>query len=119
MPVPKTIKDDAGALRDEINAHNYRYYVLDDPQITDQAYDALFRQLQKLEADYPELRTEDSPTRRVGSPPASHFESVKHDMPMLSLDNAFEEVEMLAFEKRLRERVGVESEALDFTAEPK
>lgn len=119
MPVPKTIEDDARALRDEINTHNYRYYVLDDPLITDQAFDALFRQLQKLEADYPELRTEDSPTQRVGSPPASHFESVQHDMPMLSLDNAFEETEMLAFEKRLRERVGVESNALNFTAEPK
>ncbi len=119
MMVPKAIQADAKVLREEINAHNHRYYVLDDPQITDQAYDRLFRQLQKLEADYPVLQTADSPTQRVGSTPATHFESVQHEMQMLSLDNAFDEAEMFAFEKRLRDRSQLESETLYFTAEPK
>ena len=119
MPVPEQIFIEAKDLRDEINAHNHRYYALDDPQITDQAYDQLFRRLQQLEADYPQLQTEDSPTQRVGAPPATHFESVRHEMAMLSLDNAFDEAEMFAFEKRLRDKILVDSEALKFTAEPK
>lgn len=119
MSVPEEVLIEANDLRDEINAHNHRYYVLDDPQITDQAYDQLFRRLQKLEADYPTLLTQDSPTQRVGSAPATHFETVQHEMAMLSLDNAFDDAEMLAFEKRLRDKVVVDGAALLFTAEPK
>ncbi|MEM7565239.1 MAG: NAD-dependent DNA ligase LigA, partial [Pseudomonadota bacterium] len=94
------------------------YYVLDDPGITDQEYDRLLRQLQQLEADHPELITSDSPTQRVGSAPASHFETVAHEMAMLSLDNAFDEDEMRAFDRRLKDRLNLESE-LAFCAEPK
>ena len=119
MSLPESIQADAKALRDEINTHNHRYYVLDDPEITDQAYDALFRRLQKLEAQYPQLQTPDSPTQRVGAAPAAYLETVRHEMSMLSLDNAFDEAEMFVFDKRLRERTGLVTEELDFTAEPK
>ena len=119
MDLPESIQADAKALRDEINKHNHRYYVLDDPEITDQAYDALFRRLQKLEAQYPQLQTPDSPTQRVGAAPAAYLETVRHEMSMLSLDNAFDEAEMFVFDKRLRERTGLVTEELDFTAEPK
>ncbi len=106
-------------LRDEINRHNHCYYVLDDPQITDQAYDQLLRRLQRLETQYPEQVSSDSPTQRVGAAPATHFESVRHEMPMLSLDNAFDEAEMMAFEKRLNDKLSKESTSLSYTAEPK
>ena len=119
MSVPKEIIAEVEQLRNELNLHNHRYYVLDDPQITDQAYDQLYRGLQQLEADFPDLQTPESPTQRVGSGPASHFETVKHEMPMLSLDNAFDEGEMQAFEKRLSEKVLNENSALAYTAEPK
>ncbi len=119
MSVPEEILIEASELKEEINAHNYRYYALDDPQITDQAYDRLFRKLQRFETDYPQLLTEDSPTQRVGAAPATHFEAVQHEMAMLSLDNAFNDAEMFAFEKRLREKISADGEALKFTAEPK
>jgi DNA ligase (NAD+) len=117
--VPKEIRLQVENLRDEINAHNYRYYGLDDAIITDQAYDLLYRQLQHLEQQYPELESPDSPTQRVGSAPATHFDSVEHEVAMLSLDNAFDESEMLAFEKRLIERVVTNGEPLFYTSEPK
>ena len=98
MSVPNKIIAEVEQLRNDLNLHNHRYYVLDDPQITDQAYDQLYRHLQQLEADNPELQTPESPTQRVGSAPASYLETVKHEMAMLSLDNAFDEAEMQAFE---------------------
>ncbi|MFV2031830.1 MAG: NAD-dependent DNA ligase LigA, partial [Gammaproteobacteria bacterium] len=119
MPVPKQVISEVSSLRDEINAHNHRYYLLDDPEITDQAYDRLYRRLQQLERQYPELVSDESPTQRVGSAPATHFETVRHRTPMLSLDNAFDESEMLAFEKRLGEKLGLENESLSYAAEPK
>ena len=119
MTVPDAILAECHDLREMLNAHNHRYYVLDDPQITDQAYDQLFRQLQQLEADYPQLQAADSPTQRVGSAPATHFEAVQHEVPMLSLDNAFDEADMFAFAKRLRDKMLSDSEPLKFTAEPK
>ena len=106
-------------LRQEINAHNHRYYGLDDATITDQAYDQLYRQLQQFEQHYPELESAESPTQRVGSAPATHFESVEHEVAMLSLDNAFDASEMQAFEKRLTDRVITKESPLHFTAEPK
>ncbi|MDH3219246.1 MAG: NAD-dependent DNA ligase LigA [Gammaproteobacteria bacterium] len=118
MPVPKSCRAEAAELRQEIAEHNYRYYVLDAPTVTDQAYDRLFRRLQELEREYPELASADSPTQRVGSAPASHFETVTHEVAMLSLDNAFEEEEMLAFDRRLRERLDHEA-PLAYCAEPK
>ena len=118
MAVSKSIQAEAASLREEINEHNYRYYVLDQPSITDQQYDRLFRRLQSLESEYPELVTPDSPTQRVGSEPASHFETVSHEVAMLSLDNAFDEDEMLAFDRRLRELLD-HQRPLAYCAEPK
>ncbi len=76
-------------LRSDINYHNHRYHGLDDPQISDAEYDRLMQRLKNLEAEHPELITPDSPTQRVGSAPLSEFVTVIHEMPMLSLDNAF------------------------------
>jgi len=117
-----TIKKEIEHLREQLRFHSYQYYVLDDPHIPDAEYDRLFRQLQKLEAKHPELITRDSPTQRVGSQPLKAFEQITHQMPMLSLDNVFSEQELLAFYKRLRDRLGDRvktGQELDFTAEPK
>jgi DNA ligase (NAD+) len=89
-------------LREEINFHNHRYYVLDDPVITDAEYDRLMGELEGLEKEYPRLITPDSPTRRVGAPPLDKFEEVRHAIPMLSLANAFEEEEVREFDDRLK-----------------
>ncbi len=105
-------------LRAEINEHNYRYYVLDDPQVTDLYYDQLMRELQALEEQHPELITDDSPTQRVGAAAASQFETVQHEVPMLSLDNAFTKDELLAFDKRLKDLLEVQGD-LEYNAEPK
>ena len=104
-------------LRKEINFHNYRYYVLDDPEIPDAEYDRLLRELQSLEEKYPELITIDSPTQRVGAIPSAGFEEVKHLIPMLSLSNAFEEEEVNDFDRRARERI--DAAKLEYAAEPK
>jgi len=118
MSVAEPSKAEALQLRQELNEHNHRYYVLDAPVITDQAYDRLFRRLQQLEQDFPELVTADSPTQRVGSAPASHFETVVHEVAMLSLDNAFDEAELLTFDRRLQDKLEHDS-ALGYCAEPK
>lgn len=112
------IKHRIEALREEIDHHNIQYYVHDDPQVSDQYYDQLMRQLQTLEADYPDLISADSPTQRVGAPSANQFETVEHDIPMLSLDNAFDEQEMSDFNKRLTGLVDTKQD-LEFCAEPK
>ena len=119
MEVPADIRLQVDKLRQEINAHNRRYYGLDDANITDQAYDQLYRQLQQLEQQYSELESAESPTQRVGTSPSTHFESVDHEVAMLSLDNAFDVLEMQAFEKRLCDRVITNKAPLHFTAEPK
>jgi len=119
MEVLADIRLQVVRLRQEINAHNQRYYGLDDANITDQAYDQLYRQLQQLEQQYPELESAESPTQRVGTAPSTHFESVDHEVAMLSLDNAFDALEMQAFEKRLCDRVITNKVPLHFTAEPK
>ena len=118
MPASKSIRAEIAQLRQDLSQHNYQYYVLDDPLITDQAYDHLFRRLQQLEQEFPELVAMDSPTQRVGSEPASHFESVAHEVAMLSLDNAFDDEEMLAFDRRLHEKLDSAS-PLAYCAEPK
>lgn len=96
----------AAFLRAELERHNYLYYVLDQPEISDSEYDALFRELKELEEKHPELRTPDSPTQRVGAPPVSKFEPHTHMAPMLSLDNAFSAEELRAFDERVRRAVG-------------
>ena len=105
-------------LRDEIDRHNYQYYVLDDPLIPDSEYDRLLRELQQLEDRYPQLVTADSPTQRVGSTPLAAFGEVRHRLPMLSLENAFSDQELSDFDRRIRERLST-SEQLRFAAEPK
>ena len=105
-------------LRDQLNDHNYRYYVLDDPLISDSEYDQLFRELQKLETDNPNLITEDSPTHRVGAEPLSSFGSWTHRMPMLSLANAMNEDELAAFDTRVKKGLDTEKD-LEYMAEPK
>ncbi len=105
------------ALRRQIDDHNYRYYVLDDPEIPDAEYDRLMRELQRLESEHPELVTPDSPTQRVGAPPSSAFAEVRHRVPMLSLDNAFSDEELDEFDRRVRERLGMDEVA--YSAEPK
>ena len=90
-------------LRDELDGHNYRYHVLDEPSIPDAEYDRLFHELKALEVEHPELVTADSPTQRVGSLALSAFGEVKHEVPMLSLGNAFEEADLLDFDRRVRE----------------
>ena len=92
-------------LRRLIDDHNYRYYTLDDPAVPDVEYDALFRELQQLEQAHPDLITPDSPTRRVGPQPAAAFAEVPHHLPMLSLDNAFDEADLRAFDRRVSERL--------------
>ncbi|AOU98355.1 DNA ligase (NAD(+)) LigA [Acidihalobacter yilgarnensis] len=108
----------ARALRERIEHHNYRYYVLDDPDISDAEYDALLRELQALEAASPELITPDSPTQRVGAKPDGGFREVRHRVPMLSLENCFDEDELRAFDRRVRDRLGVTG-PIEYVAEPK
>lgn len=114
-------EQDAGrisALRQQILDHNYRYYVLDEPVVPDAEYDRLLRELQTLESRYPELVTADSPTQRVGAAPASGFDEVSHERPMLSLDNAMTPEEFVAFDLRVRERLKT-AEAVEYVCEPK
>jgi len=95
-----------GALRDQIRHHEYRYYVLDDPEISDAEFDRLMNELKKLEAAHPELITPDSPTQRVGGKPREGFVKVAHSIPMLSLDNAYSEEELRGWERRVHELSG-------------
>jgi len=118
MSVSKSITTGIVALRKELEQHNYLYHVLDAPQITDQDYDRLFRRLQLLERENPQLVSPDSPTQRVGSAPASHFETVTHEVAMLSLDNAFDDEEMRDFDRKLCARLEQDGE-LVYCAEPK
>ena len=103
MPQSVTPAERALALREEIAQHNYRYYVLDEPAVPDAEYDRLFNELKAIEAEHPDLITPDSPTQRVGGAPASGFGEVKHEVPMLSLGNAFAEPDMHDFDRRVRE----------------
>ena len=105
-------------LREALNYHSYRYYVLDDPEISDAEYDRLFRELQELEEAFPELVTPDSPTQRVGAPPLESFNTVEHAVPMLSLDNAFGYDELREFDARVKRFLGVEHE-IEYVVEPK
>jgi DNA ligase (NAD+) len=104
-------------LREQIEQHNHRYYVLDDPSISDAEYDRLFRELQALEAQHPELVTPDTPTLRVGGTPLKVFKEVQHRTPMLSLNNAFSEAEVRAFDARIRETLGADE--IEYAVEPK
>lgn len=106
-------------LREVIEAHNYAYYVLDNPTVSDAQYDALYQQLVKLEREHPELISADSPTQRVGGQVLSGFKEVRHQMAMLSLDNAFSDEEMAAFDQRAQTRLAQTGLDIDYVAEPK
>ncbi len=107
----------AAWLRAEISRHDYLYYVMDAPEVPDSEYDRLFRELQGLEAEHPTLITPDSPTQRVGGQAAREFSNVTHLQPMLSLNNAFEEAEAAAFDRRVRDSLGLET--VEYAVEPK
>ena len=112
------IKDKIQQLRRKLDEHNYRYYVLDDPLISDAEYDRLLRELQTFEEENPDLITPDSPTQRVGARPLDAFGSIRHRIPMLSLANAMDTDELLAFHDRLIRRLG-EEQVIEYIAEPK
>jgi len=112
------VKKRVEALRAEINEHNYRYYVLDAPVISDAQYDKLLRELQELEKAHPELISADSPTQRVGAAPAKEFGEVRHKLPMTSMDNAFDENEAREWDERVRKGLGTDRDVA-YTAEPK
>ncbi|HKX38048.1 MAG TPA: NAD-dependent DNA ligase LigA [Burkholderiales bacterium] len=112
-----TLEKKRQKLQAAIERHNRLYYVEDRPQITDAEYDALFRELQALEAAHPELRAADSPTQRVGAAPLPQFDEVRHRTPMLSIGNAFDEDEVRAFDKRMRDTLGVGE--IEYAVEPK
>ncbi|HEB83314.1 MAG TPA: NAD-dependent DNA ligase LigA [Gammaproteobacteria bacterium] len=116
--MPQSIQKQIDKLREQLRYHSYRYYVLDDPEIPDAEYDRLYKQLEKLEAEHPELVTPDSPTQRVGAAPLSAFEQIKHEIPMLSLDNVFSEEDLRAFYQRVQDRLNSDEE-IEFVAEPK
>jgi DNA ligase (NAD+) len=107
------------ALRDTLEQWNHEYYVLDRPSATDAEYDQALRELAALESEHPEYDSEDSPTRRVGAEPLSAFAQVQHELPMLSLDNAFDREEMGRFHARISERLGVDADSLEYVCEPK
>ena len=113
-----TAAEQAERLRREIERHNHLYFVLDAPEIPDAEYDRLLAQLRELEAAHPALIRADSPTQRVGGQPADEFAEVLHRTPMLSLDNAFATDDVLAFDRRVRERLGHDG-PVDYSAEPK
>jgi len=117
MAVPAQLAERASALREELERHNYLYYVLDAPTIPDAEYDRLFRELQQLEGQYPELLVPDSPTQRVGAAPLAQFSQIQHLTPMLSLNNAFADEDAVAFDRRAREALGVET--IEYAVEPK
>jgi DNA ligase (NAD+) len=112
------LETEAESLREQINHHNYRYYVLDDPEITDAEYDRLMRQLEELEQAHPQIRTPDSPTQRVGAAPSAEFGVVRHRRMMLSLGNAMSAEEMLEFDRRIKRFLRSDSE-IDYVAEVK
>src|SRR5881628_609515 len=111
------VREEVAHLREEIEEHNRRYYVLDDPLISDAEYDALFRRLQALEEAHPELRTPDSPTQRVGARPLAKFATVRHRHPMLSLANVTTPEELAEFDARVRKFLN--AARVEYVGEPK
>jgi len=111
-------KDKINSLRKKIDDHNYHYYVLDNPIISDFEYDSLLRNLQSLEKENPELITPDSPTQRVGAAPLDAFDSIEHSIPMLSLENAMDSEELMNYYNRTKRGLKIEQD-IDFIAEPK
>jgi DNA ligase (NAD+) len=118
MAVSQDTINQLTTLKSVIAEYNYQYYVLDNPSVPDAEYDRQMQALKGIEQQYPELLTTDSPSQKVGDMPLPEFEQVEHEVPMLSLDNAFDEVSFLAFEKRMQDRLKSE-EAISYSCEPK
>ncbi|MBU0986582.1 MAG: NAD-dependent DNA ligase LigA, partial [Proteobacteria bacterium] len=118
QPLDSAVSQRADDLRRTLHRHNYRYYVLNDPEVSDAQYDRLMQELIALEAAYPDLKHPDSPTSRVGAPPLSSFETVAHTIPMLSLDNGFSDNDVFEFDRRIKKLLNTEHEIV-YTAEPK
>ncbi|MCW3141848.1 MAG: NAD-dependent DNA ligase LigA [Methanophagales archaeon] len=106
-------------LRKKIHYHNYRYYVLNEPEISDAEYDKLFKELEELESKYPELVTPDSPTQRVGAKPLEEFGTYEHSIPMLSLNSVLDQTEVRDFDERVRRSLGIEEGKIEYVVEPK
>src|SRR5438045_683774 len=123
MSAPETLEDArsrAESLRREIERHNYAYYVLDQPTVSDQTYDSLMRELLAIEAASPELVTPDSPTQRVGAAPSQAFATHRHRVPMLSLANAFSLDELREWDARVKRHLGLDADAaVEYVAELK
>jgi len=119
MAITDKIKQEAAKLHQQLNDYGYQYYVLDAPTVPDSEYDRLFHRLQALEEKYPALKSPDSPTQRVGGEVLESFKQVKHEIPMLSLGNAFTEEELLAFDKRIHDRLKDDSLTIAYACEPK
>ncbi|XKM12542.1 NAD-dependent DNA ligase LigA [Orbaceae bacterium ac157xtp] len=115
----KTIQEQVEHLRTVIRHHEYQYYVLDAPEIPDAEYDKLYNELKSLEQQYPSLITPESPTQRVGGMALSGFKSIRHEMPMLSLDNVFDESSFIAFDRRVRERLNYSADHIEYCCELK
>jgi DNA ligase (NAD+) len=117
MPASKDLQTTIDKLRDKIRYHEHRYYVLDDPEVSDADFDALMNDLKRIEHEHPELITPDSPTQRVGGKPREGFVKVEHSSPMLSLDNAYNEQELRDWVRRAEELAGTSK--LEFVCELK
>jgi DNA ligase (NAD+) len=112
------ILNKAESLRQSLHRHNHRYYVLDDPEISDAEYDRMMQELVALETAYPELASPDSPSARVGAGPSDKFETAEHSLPMLSLDNGFDDSDIFDFDRRIKKNLDTDADIL-YTAEPK
>ena len=120
LNIPEVVHQRYQRLKSELNQYNHAYYVLDDPSVPDSEYDRLMRELQDIELQYAELQTPDSPSQRVGGKALDSFSQVKHEVPMLSLDNAFSDTEMVDFERRIKDRINLaQGQNLTYACEPK
>jgi DNA ligase (NAD+) len=120
LNIPEAVHQRYQRLKSELNQYNHAYYVLDDPSVPDSEYDRLMRELQDIELQYAELQTPDSPSQRVGGKALDSFSQVKHEVPMLSLDNAFSDTEMVDFERRIKDRINLaQCQNLTYACEPK
>jgi DNA ligase (NAD+) len=116
--IDPSITERVKELRQALHRHNYRYYVLDDPEISDAEYDRMMQELVKLETDFPDLMSPDSPTLRVGARPLDKFETIEHSIPMLSLENGFSDQDIVEFDRRIKRNLNIDSDII-YTAEPK
>src|SRR6266516_5324824 len=119
MPAAKDVEKKTEALREKIRHHEYLYFILDNPEISDAEFDKLMRQLKDLEAEHPSLITPDSPTQRVGGKPREGFVKVRHSSPMLSLDNTYSEEELRNWERRVHELSGRKDKDIEYVCELK